>query len=279
MTNGSHNEVSCTFNPNLSFNCSTGGLCIHRDEVCDYEINCPDSSDEINCDSSSSVDSNLIANDDDNDSNTINNNSQSISSLRCSFEDDYCSWKPMVIKSTNEFCPWKNCSQNDSQGLIRTISSNSLTDGPTFDHTLGTSSGHYLILKAKSKSRKSIGSIGTLMPIGGYCKLIFYYLTNSHSGQVLIRSSENSSSLNPFSTIEVVHLEWEKSLFTRVEVEIDLGSPGEYLFLVAMVKGEQNSTLAIDDLYFTKGCYPIPSPSTSSQPLTLSSSSTTFTSS
>uniref|UniRef100_T1KIT0 MAM domain-containing protein n=1 Tax=Tetranychus urticae TaxID=32264 RepID=T1KIT0_TETUR len=243
-------SVQCSFSPELSFNCSTPDLCIYQDEVCDYEINCPDGSDELNCDQSSALMSNNTS------ANELNGDVSSINNLRCSFEVDYCSWRP--FKLSNESCFWGMCSHN--RGLIRTVAAKSLTQGPTFDHSENPK-GHYLLLKSSSKRGRSTGSIVSSTPIGGNCKLVLHYLTNSRYSQVLIRSSDNSSSFNPFSTIEVIDLDWEKSLFTRVEVDLDLS--GEWLFLVTMIKGDENSYLALDDIYFTKGCYALSIPESS----------------
>ncbi|EDV21956.1 uncharacterized protein TRIADDRAFT_59472 [Trichoplax adhaerens] len=93
------------------FTCTTNGQCIKQNQVCDFKTDCTDGSDEANCGT-------------------------------CTFE------KRLIFSDVN--CGWYNGSSDNFDWVRHKGSTPSFQTGPATDHTLQTSSGHYLYIETSN---------------------------------------------------------------------------------------------------------------------------------
>ncbi|KAH9499994.1 hypothetical protein Btru_076122 [Bulinus truncatus] len=190
----------------------------------------------------------------------------------CSFENSLCDWQQESTSTT-----WK-------------IGTGSIRDTPiSRDHTLGTSSGHYLYLNSFPSQINRVGSIARLVSpsfqstttSNKTCQLTLYYymknnLNNSVSLSVSLRTAIGGYERQMFSRQRGDYSAWERNVIhivSNVNFQILIEASSDVSATV------NQAVVAIDDTVFSSGCIvvplflPTPDYIVTTQPVTTSSCS------
>ncbi|KAI4899926.1 hypothetical protein NFI96_010930, partial [Prochilodus magdalenae] len=194
------------------FACANGH-CIPEDNLCDFIDHCGDASDE----------NHYIC--------------RGISD-RCNFEFDFCSWRQL---KTDVF-DWQ----------IKSGRTPTLSTGPSTDHTLRNSSGHYLYLETSYPQLE--GDMARIAgPTFSYhsreCKMVFY----------LHMSGEGCGFLNVYLTTKsfrslLLNLSGHQGNYWSRQ-EVPLSSTEHFQIMIeGMVGRNGRGDICLDDITFSSGC-------------------------
>ncbi|OTF84012.1 hypothetical protein BLA29_002190 [Euroglyphus maynei] len=202
------------------FHCQNN-VCIGKEFVCDFEDDCGDNSDEINCDQT----------------------------LRFSFENGYENWAQTYLPHTNNWTLQKANNMGD------------LRESPTFDHTTGFVGGSYLFTRSSKDVPITHAIIDSppFQVMNGFneCKLRLFIMKNSDNSTVWIKLwNLNNGRIKTLSLVET----YESFTFWSNWIAIDfesLETVYKLLIEVSMNRTDDNFVdpyVAIDDIVFYEGC-------------------------
>nr|XP_046227551.1 MAM and LDL-receptor class A domain-containing protein 1 [Scatophagus argus] len=189
------------------------GNCIPQDNLCDFINHCGDNSDE---------DPYICKG----------------FSGRCSFEFDLCSWR--------------QCRQDDFDWRIKAGSTPTVGTGPSSDHTLRDSSGHYLYLE--SSFPQAAGDIARISgPLlsrrSSQCKMRFYiHMSGDGIGTLsVLRKSSGQLHL-------LLNLTGDQGNYWQLR-EIPLSDTSDFqVIFEGKVGGSPKGDICLDDITFSPGC-------------------------
>ncbi|XP_076428807.1 MAM and LDL-receptor class A domain-containing protein 1 [Peromyscus maniculatus bairdii] len=190
--------------------------CISKDKLCDFVNDCADNSDETV----------FIC---------------GASSERCDFEFDLCAWK----QDQDEDIDWNLKASNIPTTGIE----------PAVDHTLGNSSGHYILLKslfAQQPMKAAIISSPVISKRSKDCKIIFnYHMYGTGIGAlILLQVTVTNHTKILFNLTEEQGNFWQRK-------ELSLSSDEDFQLKFEGRVGEgYPGTIALDDIVLTKSCLP-----------------------
>ncbi|XP_036044862.1 MAM and LDL-receptor class A domain-containing protein 1 [Onychomys torridus] len=190
--------------------------CISKDKLCDFVNDCADNSDETM----------FIC---------------GASSERCDFEFDLCGWK----QDQDEDIDWNLKASN-----IPTTGTE-----PAVDHTLGNSSGHYILLKSlfpQQHMKTAIISSPVISKRSKDCKIIFnYHMYGTGIGALILLQATVTN-----HTKILLNLTEEQGNFWQRK-ELSLSSDEDFQLKFEGRVGEgYPGTIALDDIVLTKSCLP-----------------------
>lgn len=190
--------------------------CIEKDKLCDFVNDCADNSDETT----------FIC---------------GTSSGRCDFEFDLCTWE----QDQDEDIDW-NLKASNIPGT---------GTEPAVDHTLGNSSGHYIILKSLFPQQPmKAGRISSpvISKRSKDCKIIFnYHMHGSAIGALLLLQVTVTD-----HTKVLLNLTKEQGNFWQRK-ELSLSSDEDFQLKFEGRVGEGfRGSIALDDIVLTKNCLP-----------------------
>ncbi|TSL34566.1 MAM and LDL-receptor class A domain-containing protein 1 [Bagarius yarrelli] len=196
----------------FEFACANG-LCIPEDNLCDFIDHCGDGSDE---------------------NHYICRGFHS----HCNFEFDLCTWQQ--LKTDN------------SDWLIKAGRIPAFEKGPATDHTMRTSSGHYLFKENSfSKSSGDIARISSPMfsQSSRKCKMVFYlHMSGEGAGTLsvyMITQSSLSLLLNLTGYQGNYWIRQEVALFSKEHFQV---------MFEGKLDGSRKGDISIDDITFSPGC-------------------------
>ncbi|XP_068160688.1 MAM and LDL-receptor class A domain-containing protein 1 [Antennarius striatus] len=189
------------------------GHCIPQDNLCDFINHCGDNSDEDHYICKGF-------------------------SGRCSFEFDLCSWR--------------QCRQDDFDWLIKAGSTPTVGTGPTSDHTLRNSSGHYLYLEssfpqAAGDAARISGPL--LSRRSSQCKMRFYFhMSGDGIGTLSVfRKSEGHLHL-------LLNLTGDQGYYWQLR-EIPMSDISDFqVVFEGKVGRSPKGDICLDDITFSPGC-------------------------
>ncbi|XP_067052699.1 deleted in malignant brain tumors 1 protein-like isoform X2 [Acropora muricata] len=215
-----HENVSCTQD---NFPCGSGD-CVPLSSVCDFNNDCFDASDELNCGLETTG--------------------------RCDFEaGGLCHWQNM----TDDTFDWRRLSGRTP----------SLFTGPSYDHTIGfAGQGHYMYIEASSPRRP--GDIARLISpqfmwqgVANCTLRFFYHMFTIWGGNTMgtLRVLLRNSITREESSI------WQRSgnqgnQWIRASVPLNISWRVTQVIFEAVRGVTYHSDIAIDDVSFSTECYP-----------------------
>ncbi|NXN94024.1 MALR1 protein, partial [Rhinopomastus cyanomelas] len=159
----------------------------------------------------------------------------------CNFEFDLCGWR----QDENDDFDWN----------IRTSSMTKMGTGPATDHTLHTSSGHYIFIKSSFlhlPGQKARISSPVLSRRNKNCKILFYYhMYGAHIGSLVVYQRTVTKREKV-----ILELTGNQGNFWQHKALI-LAGDGDEDFQVVFegVAGKSlKDGIALDDLTFSKDC-------------------------
>uniref|UniRef100_A0A669E9V5 MAM and LDL receptor class A domain containing 1 n=1 Tax=Oreochromis niloticus TaxID=8128 RepID=A0A669E9V5_ORENI len=189
------------------------GHCIPQDNLCDFINHCGDSSDE-----NPYICQGFIE--------------------RCSFEFDLCSWR--------------QCQEDDFDWRIKASSSPTIGTGPSTDHTLRNSSGHYLYLESSfpQEDGSTTRIIGPLLSRrSSQCKMRFYFHMSGDGIGTLSVFSKSEGHLHLLLT-----LTGDQGNYWQMK-EIPLSSSRDFQVMFEGKVGRNPKVeICLDDITFSPGC-------------------------
>ncbi|XP_055449902.1 MAM and LDL-receptor class A domain-containing protein 1 isoform X1 [Psammomys obesus] len=190
--------------------------CIAKDKLCDFVNDCADNSDE----------STFIC---------------GTSSGRCDFEFDICAWE----QDQDEDIDWNLKASNIA----------ATSTEPAVDHTLGNSSGHYIILRSffpQQDMRIARISSPLISKRSKDCKIIFnYHMYGTGTGALLLLQVTVTN-----HTEVLFNLTEEQGNFWQRK-ELSLSSDEDFQLKFEGRVGEgHHGNIALDDIVLTKSCLP-----------------------
>ncbi|XP_052012808.1 MAM and LDL-receptor class A domain-containing protein 1 [Apodemus sylvaticus] len=190
--------------------------CIEKDKLCDFVNDCADNSDETTF---------------------ICVNSRG----RCDFEFDLCAWE----QDLDEDIDWN----------LRASNIPATSTEPAVDHTLGNSSGHYIILKSFFPQHPvKTGRISSpiISKRSKDCKIIFnYHMYGSDVGTLRLLQVTVTN-----HTKVLLNLTEEQGNFWQRK-ELSLSSDEDFQLKFEGTVGEGlRGNIALDDIVITKNCLP-----------------------
>ncbi|XP_031229155.1 MAM and LDL-receptor class A domain-containing protein 1 [Mastomys coucha] len=190
--------------------------CIEKDKLCDFVNDCADNSDETT----------FIC---------------GTSSGRCDFEFDLCTWE----QDQDEDIDWN----------LKASNIPATSTEPTVDHTLGNSSGHYIVLKGFFPQQPvKTGRISSpvISKRSKDCKIIFnYHMYGSGIGALLLLQVTVTN-----HTKLLLNLTKEQGNFWQRK-ELSLSSDEDFRLKFEGRVGEGlRGNIALDDIVLTKSCLP-----------------------
>ncbi|KAM5235404.1 MAM and LDL-receptor class A domain-containing protein 1 [Ctenodactylus gundi] len=188
--------------------------CIAEDRLCDFVNDCADNSDETTS----------ICNP---------------SSGRCDFEFDFCSWK----QEQDDDLDWQLKASGVSEASTE----------PAVDHTMGDSSGHYILIKSyflqqPMKAARITGPV--ISKRSKNCKIIFNYhmYGNGIGALTLIQVSVSNQ------TKVLLNLTKEQGNYWRRKELSLFGDEDFQLMFEGRVGKGYHGDIALDDIVLTKNC-------------------------
>ncbi|XP_055063524.2 MAM and LDL-receptor class A domain-containing protein 1 isoform X1 [Misgurnus anguillicaudatus] len=207
------------------------GHCISEDNLCDFIDHCGDGFDE-------------------------NHYICKGFSSRCDFEFDLCSWR----QRQNDDFDW----------LIKAGNMPTPRNGPSTDHTLRNSSGHYLYLKGSfpQMTGQTAQIIGPLFSHHSKdCKIIFYvHMSGDGIGTLNVYMTKNANHSLLLNLTGNQGNYWKRQ-------EVPLSSSENFKIMFEGKVGSSTGVhICLDDIIFSAGCILSSSFETNSSPLLLSGS-------
>ncbi|GAB1285988.1 MAM and LDL-receptor class A domain-containing protein 1 [Apodemus speciosus] len=169
----------------------------------------------------------------------IHSHVESTSGRRCDFEFDLCAWE----QDRDEDIDWN----------LKTSNIPAISTEPAVDHTLGNSSGHYVILKSffpQQPGKTGRISSPVISKRSKDCKIIFnYHMYGSGIGTLLLLQVTVTN-----HTKVLLNLTEEKGNFWQRK-ELSLSSDEDFqLKFEGRVEEGLRGNIALDDIVLTKNC-------------------------
>ncbi|XP_076075807.1 MAM and LDL-receptor class A domain-containing protein 1-like [Mytilus galloprovincialis] len=155
--------------------------------------------------------------------------------IDCNFETDICKWS----KDSNNIYEW----------IVFSGSTPSKDTGPESDHTLGSSTGHYIYLEASSKDigTKSNLTSDTVYPNGDACFTFWYYLYGEGMGTLNVYLESEEELTTAWSISGNRNKEWWFTSF-------DISRSKPYRIMFEGIRGNTSkSDIALDDIILLPG--------------------------
>ncbi|XP_077865040.1 MAM and LDL-receptor class A domain-containing protein 2-like [Saccoglossus kowalevskii] len=200
-----------------TFYCDDGVTVIDGSQRCNWQLDCPTGSDEVNCE-------------------------LALADYLCTFEEGMCGWRQDNVTDDFDWTRWKG-----DTPISHT--------GPGVDHTLGTSEGYYLFVEANSVDDHDRGRLISSSlppsPVDGHCLQFWYHMLGSYVGDLNIYVLDSHGTENKIWTrMGTQGNEWrhgQRDLHITTEYEI--------IFEASRIT-HKRSDIAIDDLSVTNGACP-----------------------
>ena len=162
---------------------------------------------------------------------------------RCNFENDMCQWS----QDTTDSFDWKRQAGGTPSGGT----------GPTYDHTLGTGSGHFVYIESSRPQHpgdkaRLLGPIFRPSSQAPYCQMkFFYHMYGQTSGSLVVytRDAVNGALVKRFSRALEVGNFW-------VSANISFYDTKPFQVVIEATVGQGYlGDIAVDDIVFTPECH------------------------